>query len=339
MGNSHGARGNSHGGVGHELTGQGTTERPGNSTWPVDGPVERIPIAALRAAQSPRVSGENLDHVRALAETEGKLPPIIVHRPTMRVIDGMHRVRAAEQCDQEEIEVRFFDGDETEAFILSVRANIAHGLPLSLADRKAAALRIVAEHPHWSDRMIAARTGLAAKTIGAISGRSGDRPNARIGQDGRVRPVSSSTGRQLAGELLADNPGLSLRQVARAAGISPETVRDVRRRLHRGEDPVSSRQRVNGSRIADKPAEAATNDAAADELPSVVNQLGADPAIRFNSAGRTLLKILTANTVINDRFDSIAENVPEHCRDAVAKAAWECAEVWQSFASELDGRE
>jgi hypothetical protein len=62
----------------------------------------------------------------------------------MRVIDGMHRLRAAQLRGDHGVEVKFFDGDADEAFIAAVRANITHGLPLTLADRKAAAQRILA---------------------------------------------------------------------------------------------------------------------------------------------------------------------------------------------------
>jgi ParB-like nuclease family protein len=193
-------------------------------------PVVNVPISLLSTSGSPRVSGEDPAHIETLAATETRLPPIIVHRATMRVIDGVHRLRAAEYCGRDEIAVQFFDGPEADAFVLAVKSNIAHGLPLPLADRKHAAARIVSSHPQWSDRMITAVTGLASKTVADIRkvpAGEPDRWRSRIGQDGRVRPLDGAEGRVLAGEMLDTDPGLSLRQVARAVGISPETVRDV----------------------------------------------------------------------------------------------------------------
>src|SRR5690349_6262411 len=90
-------------------------------------PTGTVRLSSLVICDTPRRSGESLEHVRRLAESEDELPPIVVHRPTMRVIDGMHRLRAAELRGQQEIEVRFFDGDEASSFVLAVRANIAHG--------------------------------------------------------------------------------------------------------------------------------------------------------------------------------------------------------------------
>ncbi len=84
----------------------------------------------------------------------------------MRVIDGTHRLRAAILNGHEEIGVLFFDGTDDDAFVAAVRANVVHGLPLALADREAAATRIIKSHPQWSDRAIAEAAGLAAQTGG-----------------------------------------------------------------------------------------------------------------------------------------------------------------------------
>ncbi|WP_214415751.1 ParB/RepB/Spo0J family partition protein [Sphaerisporangium fuscum] len=116
-----------------------------------------VAVSDLLPADSPRLEGENPDHVRLLAESEEEFPPIVVHRPTMRVVDGMHRLRAAVLRGAERVRVLFIDGvDEADLFVLAVEANIAHGLPLTLADRRAAAARIVASKPQFSDRAIAA---------------------------------------------------------------------------------------------------------------------------------------------------------------------------------------
>ncbi|MEV4256382.1 helix-turn-helix domain-containing protein, partial [Spirillospora sp. NPDC049652] len=197
--------------------------------------VVRVEIAALSTRDSPRVLGEDPDHVEALAAVQDELPPILVHRATMNVIDGMHRLRAARLRGDDRIPVRFFDGDAADAFVVAVQHNIAHGLPLSLADRKSAAERIIASHPQWSDRRIASATGIAPGTVAEIRRRTRGTADVRIGQDGRARPVNGVEGRRQAAELIRKEPGLSLRQVARAVGISPETVRDVRNRLNQGD--------------------------------------------------------------------------------------------------------
>src|SRR5213076_255321 len=65
-----------------------------------------MPIGSLLPADSPRLEGERLDHVRALADAVGEPPPILVHRHSRRVIDGMHRLRAAQLRGERMIEVR-----------------------------------------------------------------------------------------------------------------------------------------------------------------------------------------------------------------------------------------
>jgi hypothetical protein len=217
-----------------------------------------VELSSLSPVGSPRLSGERPEHVHVLAAAQSPLPPITVHRPTMRVIDGFHRLKAARLRGEDKIAVRFFDGDEAEAFVLGVRLNVTHGLPLALVDRKRAAEHIIASYPQWSDRKVASVTGISPGTVGGIRrqiARGVESGVRRVGQDGRLRPVDGSVGRMLAGELLTENPDLSLRQVARAAGISPETARDVRNRLRNGEDLLPKRRRRKASAAADGPGE------------------------------------------------------------------------------------
>ncbi|MGW6058579.1 hypothetical protein [Streptomyces sp. NPDC055189] len=210
-------------------------------------PVESVATGALRVAFELRVEGEDEEYVRQLAESETPWPPIVVHRVSMTVVDGVHRLRAAVLRGEERIAVRFFEGDVGDARLLSVAANVVHGRALSVADRVAAAGRIFEVRPGWSDRAVGAVAGLSAKKVAQVRrGRGGEvaELGGRMGRDGRVRPVSSARGRELACELIRENPAASLRQIARRAGISPATVADVRDRIRRGEDPLPPRQRL-----------------------------------------------------------------------------------------------
>ncbi|RCG24055.1 streptomycin biosynthesis protein [Sphaerisporangium album] len=310
-------------------------------------PVERVPIASIRAADSPRLAGESAEHARLLAQSDEILPPIIVHRRTMRVIDGMHRLKAAELRNQHEIDVRFFDGDEDEVFVLAVRANTRHGLPLTHADRTAAATRIVRSHPQWSDRMIAGTTGLSPKTVGGIRRRLTEelpQMNLRLGHDGRMRPVDSAEGRRLAAKFIVENPEATLRQIAKAVGVSLATARDVRNRVRRGESPMLPKrgERADGPVAAEPREEAAVERPAGDRSPGmarIMPILKRDPSIRYTDQGRLLLRLLDANTMLGpDQWNSLIENVPPHCRELVANAARECAEVWRQVAQQMRNR-
>lgn len=313
-----------------------------------------VPVLSLRSADSPRLKGEDKAHIARLVETEAPLPPILVEQSTMRVIDGMHRLMAASLQGRETIDVIFFDGNEADVFLRGVEENVAHGLPLSQADRRAATMRIIASHPHLSDRAIGHSVGLAAKTVAAIRrGSSDDLPqsNARVGRDGRVRPLDSAAGRQRAAEVLEQQPDASLRDVARAAGISPATVLDVRKRLERGEPPVTEKTLVSAARrgAAGERASARTEDATVQavrlnprvgkppDLTTAVERLLRDPSLR-NEDGKVMLRLLHVNAIGAAQLTDAASTVPPHCVRIVVQLARQYAAMWQDFARELDGR-
>ncbi|MGW4905309.1 transcriptional regulator [Streptomyces sp. NPDC004270] len=307
-------------------------------------PVECVPVRELVVAYSPRLDGTDMEYVHSLAETEGELPPILVHRSTMRVVDGMHRLAAARLRGRDVISARFFDGDERDADLLSVAFNVAQGRPLSLQDRAAAAERIFAAHPQWSDRAVASIAGLSAKKVSEIRQQTGGTVvqfQRRVGLDGRLRPLSSVHGRELASELLKQDPQASLRQIARQAGISPATVADVRDRLLRGDDPVPPRQRgLAPAQSRQPPRPSAPKQTRAQvrptaELLSLFDSLRRDPSLRLNEMGRNVLRVLDACALVARDRQKILANLPPHCKEPIAELAHAYAEVWQSFAAEL----
>ncbi|MFJ8142276.1 ParB/RepB/Spo0J family partition protein [Streptomyces sp. NPDC096013] len=306
-------------------------------------PVTRVPIATLLAGNTPRLSGESEEHIRSLAQSEEMLPPIIVHRSTMRIIDGMHRVRAAQLRGQKHIDIRLYDGDQASCFVLAVRANVAHGLPLSLSDRKAAAARIIDLRPEWSNRAIAEMSGLAAKTVAAMRNCPTGEKNqldTRIGRDGRSRPVNPEDRRKKAAELLAAKPEASLREIAREVGMSPETVRDVRSCMAQAGQPATRpRQTADNAVATGSEAGQGQNGedrTVADDQASAVYALRADPAFRSSERGRSMLRMLAACQVIRRHGNRLIEAVPQHCRPTLAKAAHSCASVWEEFATQVE---
>jgi ParB-like chromosome segregation protein Spo0J len=318
--------------------------------------VVSVPVLSLRPADTPRLHGEDKAHVARLAETETPLPPILVDKRSMRVIDGMHRLMAASLQGRKTINVVFFDGSGADIFLRAVQENVAHGLPLSQADRRAAAERIITSHPHMSDRAIGHSVGLAAKTVAAIRRQSSEgvpQSNARVGRDGRVRPLNSGEGRRRAAELLAQQPEASLRDVARVAGISPATVLDVRKRLERGEPAVPEKHAARGRTTdgdeanadgdetpapADRCSPLASRSAVPSDPASAVEKLLRDPSLRSSEQGKTMLRLLHVNAVVARQLPDIATGVPPHCVAIVVQLAHQNAKMWQDFARELDGR-
>lgn len=136
-----------------------------------------VDVNQLVAGNSPRLAGESGAHVWALAQVIDFTPPILVHQSTMRVIDGMHRLRAAMLIGRPTVRARLIDCSEAEIFVLAIQENTRHGLPFSLRDREAAALRLLASVTNWSDRMIAETVGhhllFAGHSVGELAAAAG----------------------------------------------------------------------------------------------------------------------------------------------------------------------
>ncbi len=310
-----------------------------------DGEAEVVPISSLLPADSPRLSGENVEHTRSLQERLPDFPPIIVNRRTMQVVDGMHRLCAAKLQGEDTIKAKFVDTGQRDAFLLAVKANIEHGLPLSLADREAAATRIVSWYPWWSDRAIADVAGLAPKTVGAIRGRStvhSPQLNTRIGRDGRVRPISAAEGRRQASTILTARPEAPLREVATEAGVSLGTAHDVRERMRRGEDPVPGGQRPDEdrgqSRCGRRPVHRRRRGGEVMGWSSIRQHLIKDPTLRYAESGRGLLRWFDARAIACGDWSRIIDAIPPHWDDAIAGLAYSCADEWQKFARALERR-
>lgn len=298
---------------------------------------QQVPIEQLLPSDSPRLAGEDAEHAKMLSESDVQLPPILVNRRSMRVIDGMHRLRAALLKGQAVIEVCYFNGDDDDSFIAAVMANVTHGLPLSLADREAAAARILRSHPQWSDRAIARATGLAGKTVAVIRQRdiTGTDSGFRIGRDGRVRPLNAAEGRRIARQIIEERPHASLREVARAAGISPNTVRSVRESLWQ-RDGQDQREdgRPNGNWRGSQRHSIRSHKEADKE--SVLRRLSRDPTLRYTESGRNLLRWLHQRAFGPQEWVNLMPTIPPHCSFMVAELARGCAREWMDFAKELD---
>lgn len=336
------------------------------SAGTLDHDIASVPVSSLLPGYSPRLQGEDAVHVARLAELDEQLPPILVERSTMRVIDGMHRLLAACAKGRTTIEVQFFDGAAEEAFLLAVRSNMTHGLPLSREDRRAAAERILAQWSHLSDRAVARIAGIGAKTVAALRSTSAPagatpHPAARQGRDGKVRPLDGAEGRRKAAELLTQHPQASLREVARQAGISPATVSDVRRRLTSGRSPLPERDAPGHRPTADTTNCAQVRDRAAAETATVaspnrpirsvrpnhparqsrpgdiapMDKLLRDPSLRHKESGRQLLRLLQRSALEPRELLNMAEAVPSHCTDLVADLARKYAGMWTDFAREV----
>ncbi|MEI5102860.1 ParB N-terminal domain-containing protein [Streptomyces sp. PmtG] len=279
----------------------------------------------------------NEEYAGLIAEIDGELPPITVHSVTRRVIDGMHRLHAAKRRGDRTIQAILFTGSADEAFLHAVEANIAHGLPLTTADRRAAALRVLRTHPSWSDRAIASTVGISAHTVAKLRAAAGGPGElaVRVGRDGRIRPLSTAAGRRRAGELMTARPDAPLREIARQVGLSLGTVSDVRRRLRQGEDVVIPTASGRASKGKDAgPAPDRTQVLSSQELKLAWQQLSKDPSLHMNERGRTLLVLMRAFCLDDD----LADELPPHLAEKISLVARNCSAVWQKLAETLESR-
>ncbi|AMW11944.1 hypothetical protein A4E84_22035 [Streptomyces qaidamensis] len=326
----------------------------------VRAPVEVVPVEALRTVGSPRRTMEGAARSRKPADAGAGFPPLLVHRPSMTVIDGIHRLRAAKTHGRTTIAVRFFDGSAEDGHLLAVALNEAHGLPLTLEERTAAAERILTSRPHWSDRCVADVAGLSSAKTAEIRRRllGAPAPDAkRVGRDGRARAVDPSRGRERAAALLRRHPGASLRHIAKQAGVSPTTVAAVRDRIARGDDLTVASQPARGDdltvaaqaargagtgsasagvpRTEPRPALPPTDAGQPADAVEIHRLLRRDPSLRLTETGRTVLRLLDAGAAVTRDKDAIAASVPPHCMPAVARLAEAYAKSWQLFAAEI----
>lgn len=299
-----------------------------------------LAVDSVHQAGSPREEPLDRQHARALADAPLPWPAIIVHRPTMRVVDGRHRLHAARLRGDRSIRARFFDGTENEAFILAVQLNTVQGLPLSLSERRSAATRILATYPDWSDRAVAQVAGLSAKTVAALRR---DHPDAqvrspfRVGRDGRVRLVDVTERRQKAMRLLQQEPAASLREVSRRTGASLGTVRDVRARLARGE-PVTTRHPAAPHLRPASPPPRRPGPHDGRDLDDLFHRLCRDPSLRHSDTGRLLLRRLESHLGSSGvPWSHVAQELPPHCNELLIAAALRCADLWHTLARELQG--
>jgi hypothetical protein len=209
----------------------------------------------------------------------------------------MHRLAAAKKLKLDTVDVQYFDGDAEEAFVTAVRLNVVHGLPLSLADRRTAATRIMRSHAEWSDRKIARLVGLSPKTVGAVRRSSTEEiPHLqfRVGRDGKARHL-------------------------------PDRKRDgdPRDAVSTGRAPRVSAGRETGPGLQRR------------DHVTTLRLLSRDPALRMSETGRFLLRLLDMHFAGLRAREQLVTNIPSHCADSVADLARQCAESWLDFADRV----
>ena len=303
-----------------------------------------LPIDCMVLAEGVRSAGLDEAHVALLMETKGQWPPIVVWGDQCVVVDGAHRVAAARRLGYRQVAAVRFEGSADEAYLESVRQNVSHGLPLSVADRRRAAVRVLTLHADWSDRRVAWLCGLSGKTVARVRRaelRRGFEDHEvvvemerRVGRDGKARPVQLAEVRERIRQVLEVNPGGSLRTIAELAGASPETVRTVRARLsdrHAGETPVPDLA------PAELP-EVGLSDLRLERRPRADgDRWDRDPALLTCDDGGEFARWFTRSRVGED-WTRYVSTIPVSRIYEVVDEARRRAGTWTAFASMLECR-
>jgi len=291
-------------------------------------PIVAAAVASLQPGDSPRLTAESKAEAQQMTEAVD-VPPIIVHQSTMKVVDGGRRVRAAQRRHQDTITVWFFDGTAEEAFILAVAANTGHGLPLCTKDCKAAAARILEMYPGWSDRRVAAETGISHHTVAAVrrecsTGQTAQL-NTRLGKDGNNRPTNATERRNAAAELIRADQGTSVREVSRRSGVSLGTAHKIKTEIAKGVNLAAAK-----ARAVNLPYALARGQV-------VLKRMWHDPALRGNEERKTVLELLSCALDITHEAQVRSRTLPEHTHGPLVEVALAMADSWTRFAQDLRG--
>ena len=287
------------------------------------GPVMRVPIGDLWVGESPRLGQVRLAHLRVMAELAGAWPPLLITRAG-RIVDGHYRYLAARRLSLTHVDCVVFNGADSDAFVEAVRRNVTQGLALTLPERKNAAGRILADRPGWSDRRIAELCGLTHKTVGRLrqdgirQGGEFRHLDARQGRDGKSRAVNPLAVRTRIIEAIEQEPGASLRHLARMSGSTHETVRAVRRRIQQA--PLSSGRGTSDNQLRRPPVN-----------PS------RDAAFISTESGTSFAEWF-GQTSITPEWVNYLDAVPLSRVYEVADEAHRRATAWAEFAATLASR-
>lgn len=295
--------------------------------------ISDVDISSLKVGILLRFHEEDMEHAQSLACRLDDCPPILVERNTATVIDGAHRVLAAKLLGRETIPVRYFVGTREDAFVEAIKANIAHGKPLTLAEREAAARKVLEMHHDWSNRMVAHVCGLSDKTVGRLRRTTAEVPqlSTRLGRDGRHRPVDTRVLRNEIATALRASPDTKAVDLARSMHTSPATVRDVRKRLQSGDDPVRTGRTVRAVTPISYRADE-------DREKSAGVDWASDRAILALPGGPGFAEWLAQTNIKCRHWEAHISEIPLGRIPQLIEEAKSRAAEWNNFASALEVR-
>ena len=147
------------------------------------------------AKDTPRLRPVDPEWVqRLVAAGPDAWPPLLVDHAG-RIADGWHRLAAAQAIGRDTLPVLVFCPANDAEFLEAAALANQHGQPLSSAQQKSAALRLLALDPQMSDRRIARAVGVSPTSVGTWrkagvqTGHLDTTDPIRIGADGKHYPL------------------------------------------------------------------------------------------------------------------------------------------------------
>jgi hypothetical protein len=298
--------------------------------------VSTVHLSSLPVGHAWRAAGLDDARVTALARRYPRLPPILVRGDDHLVVDGAHTVAAARRLGMHVAYVRWFDGSWAEAAETFVLRNGTDGMPLTSEDRRSLMSSLLGAQPSWSDRRIAQVCGGSPKLVARLrrdltGKRQPHSVEKRVGRDGRARPVRGGAMRERIVDMLERRPDASLRTVATALGVSPETVRSVRKELARPSPPSVDRSEPH--RVRETSIDDLLEYRRRREVPAPWR---ADSAFSSTRSGTEFVEWFEA-TAIREEQGRI-EEVPLSRVYEIADEARRRAAFWTGFADSLEAR-
>ena len=143
------------------------TNLPGNGEWVPWRAIEVRREILPRREQEP--DAETVERYTAVIDV---LPPLRVQRDTFVLIDGHHRLTAAPLAMRDHVRIVEVDVADKLLRLEAFKANVGHGRPLTLAERRDMARWLIETYPDgpegWTDREIAEVCSLHRHTVAAL---------------------------------------------------------------------------------------------------------------------------------------------------------------------------
>jgi predicted transcriptional regulator len=183
----------------------------------VSATVNRLPLSSVVIDLSiyPRAewSGRTVERYQEALAAGDKLPPIIVEAETLRLLDGLHRLKAHGAAGIDTIEVeRQSVPDGVPAKLYAASLSARHGDRMTGEDLKAVAREVFQSNAEFSMGTVASMLGVSQATV--------SRWCSDISEHRRhVRQVKAL--------LLTRFPGMSQRKAADVLGVDEKLVRNL----------------------------------------------------------------------------------------------------------------